>query len=159
MENKLYVCGFMFSPDKKQVLLINKLRPDWQNGKINGIGGKVEEGETPIDAIVREFYEETGKTTIISDWSFAFSLSSNTAYSDGHDYKVFYFKSLLGFDDTFSKTDETITIEKVDSLPPNILTGLKWIIPVLLDDFVSTGKDIINNNDKEWMSIFYKKED
>ena len=37
-----YVCGFLFSPDRKKVLLIRKRRPAWQAGKLNGVGGKVD---------------------------------------------------------------------------------------------------------------------
>jgi len=61
-----YVCGFLFTdPDAAQshllqVLLIRKLRPAWQKGYLNGIGGKIEPGETPLEAMNREFEEEAG---------------------------------------------------------------------------------------------------
>lgn len=61
-----YVCGFLFSQDLTQVVLIRKLRPQWQRGKLNGIGGSIEPGETWFDAMVREFREETGAA--ISGW-------------------------------------------------------------------------------------------
>ncbi len=59
-----YVCGFMFSPDKKQVALIRKTKPEWQKDLLNGIGGKIESGESPHEAMVREFYEESGNTYV-----------------------------------------------------------------------------------------------
>lgn len=66
-----YVVGFIFSEDGKDVLLIRKTHPDWQKGRLNGIGGKadhwVEETEqtrrhieTPYAAMIRECEEETG---------------------------------------------------------------------------------------------------
>lgn len=55
-----YVLGFMFNEAESKVILIFKNRPAWQAGKLNGIGGKIEEGETPIQAMNREFAEETG---------------------------------------------------------------------------------------------------
>src|ERR1035437_2138595 len=51
-----YVAGFLF--DGSIVWLIRKNKPDWQKGKLNGIGGKIEEGELPFDAMRREFKEE-----------------------------------------------------------------------------------------------------
>ena len=54
------VVGFMFSVLKSSVVLIKKERPKWQEGKLNGVGGKVEKGESPFDAMKREFLEETG---------------------------------------------------------------------------------------------------
>lgn len=54
------VAGFLFDNEKNSVLLIRKERPDWQKGSLNGIGGKIELGESPLEAIIREFQEETG---------------------------------------------------------------------------------------------------
>jgi hypothetical protein len=54
-----YVLGFVFSEDSSRVLLVWKNRPAWQAGKLNGIGGKIEAGETPLQAMQREFREET----------------------------------------------------------------------------------------------------
>jgi 8-oxo-dGTP diphosphatase len=46
-----------------QVLLIRKLRGIGA-GKINGPGGKVEDGETPLAAAIRETQEEIGVTPV-----------------------------------------------------------------------------------------------
>jgi 8-oxo-dGTP pyrophosphatase MutT (NUDIX family) len=54
-----YVLGFVFSQACDRVLLIWKNRPAWQKDKLNGIGGKIEAGETPKQAMEREFTEET----------------------------------------------------------------------------------------------------
>src|ERR1700690_3869942 len=57
-----FVLGFLFDPSRIAVLLIRKARPDWQRGKLNGIGGKIEVGEVPSQAMEREFREESGLT-------------------------------------------------------------------------------------------------
>lgn len=62
-----YVCGFAFTEDGR-VLLIRKARPDWQAGLLNGIGGKVEKGETPTGAMMREFEEETDARVPMLFW-------------------------------------------------------------------------------------------
>ena len=50
--------------------LIQKKRPAWQAGKLNGIGGKVETTEDSTSAMVREFREETGVDTPAKAWQF-----------------------------------------------------------------------------------------
>lgn len=50
------------------IILIQKQKPDWQKGKLNFVGGKIEEGETPLECVAREFYEETGILTDEDDW-------------------------------------------------------------------------------------------
>jgi 8-oxo-dGTP pyrophosphatase MutT (NUDIX family) len=42
------------------LLLIHKQKPEWQKGRLNLVGGKIEEGEDPIAAAVRELKEEAG---------------------------------------------------------------------------------------------------
>lgn len=57
-----YVVGFLFADD--EVLLIKKNHPSWQFGKLNGLGGHIEENESPLDAMIREFEEESGGARI-----------------------------------------------------------------------------------------------
>ncbi len=63
-----YVLGFMFSNTKQYVALIRKTHPEWQKGKLNGIGGKLMPGEKAVRAMVREFAEEAGYLTEAGQW-------------------------------------------------------------------------------------------
>ncbi len=45
---KGYVLGFAFDEDYEWVALIKKNRPQWQAGKLNGVGGKIEPNETEV---------------------------------------------------------------------------------------------------------------
>jgi 8-oxo-dGTP diphosphatase len=56
---KRYVLGFAFSLDATKVVLIRKTRPEWQKGRFNGVGGRMEMDETPLQAMEREWREET----------------------------------------------------------------------------------------------------
>ncbi len=55
-----YVVAFLFNQDMNKVWLIRKQKPEWQKGCLNGIGGKIEEGETAMAAMIRELKEESG---------------------------------------------------------------------------------------------------
>lgn len=66
---KEYVLGFAFDEKAQNVVLIEKLRPEWQKGLYNGIGGKVERNDnTNYTAMCREFYEETRVHTVPDMW-------------------------------------------------------------------------------------------
>ena len=54
-----YTVCLLFTPDLKQVLLQRKAKTDFA-GRLNGVGGKLEPGETPERCAVREIFEETG---------------------------------------------------------------------------------------------------
>ena len=122
------VCGFMFSPDRSSVALIRKNRPEFQAGKLNGIGGKIEPHEHPLRAMVREFFEETGVRTEMYDWIRFIEL-------DSPDWKVTFYKSFGDLSELQSMTDEKIEIINVKSLQQaNTLRNLQWMIPLCLDD-------------------------
>lgn len=64
-----WVVGFLFDHDWQRVALIAKNRgPCDVAGRLNGIGGKIEPGETPGAAMAREFREETGWTVPLDEW-------------------------------------------------------------------------------------------
>lgn len=67
--NMDYVLGFAFDREMERVLLIEKTKPAWQAGKLNGIGGKVESYDSSYeDAICREFQEEAGLFIHPEEW-------------------------------------------------------------------------------------------
>lgn len=121
-----YCVGFMFNEKETDVLLIEKQKPDWQRGKFNGIGGKVEVGETSSQAMKREFIEETGVDT--DKWKYIISI-----YGEGWKVDVFTCKT----DDVFEA--ETIEKERVCLIPLtdldnyNLISNLYWLIPMCLD--------------------------
>lgn len=57
-----YVLGFFFNERQQSVLVIRQDddRPNRHAGKFNGIGGHIDAGETPEQAMLREWAEETG---------------------------------------------------------------------------------------------------
>lgn len=120
---KHYVLGLVFNDTKTRILLIEKLRPDWQKGRWNGIGGKIEEGETPSEAMLRESREETGH-----EYDFlhriTFTCPGGTVY-------VFIAKTPreIQFDQI---EDEKLKVWGLWELPHGLMANIKWIIPLCL---------------------------
>ena len=77
MTAKTHTLGLIFTKDFSHVLLMHKNRPDWQKGKVNAVGGKIEEGEASINGMIREVWEETGAKTKVEDWVLFGELTSS----------------------------------------------------------------------------------
>ncbi len=129
-----YACGFLFSPDRSRVLLIRKNRPAWQAGKLNGIGGKIERGETPAEAMRREFREEAALD--ISTWQEILTLGGADDAGSGVAWRGHFFRAFGDADSARGLTDETLEIHPVATLPPDTIPNLHWMVPLMLDDQV-----------------------
>ena len=57
---KNYVLICVVQPFSNNIIFVMKKRPEWQKGKFNLVGGKIEEGENEEQAALRELKEETG---------------------------------------------------------------------------------------------------
>jgi 8-oxo-dGTP diphosphatase len=75
-QKEQYVRGFLFDQTKQHVVLLKRNKPPVQAGKYNGVGGKVEPNETPMQAMQREFEEEAGLP--ITDWTPFAEVSGST---------------------------------------------------------------------------------
>lgn len=122
-----YVLGFLFDNDRSTVALIRKNKPDWQRGKLNGIGGKIELGEPTVGAMTREFFEEAGVR--IEGWN-------QFAVMQGSDWMVHCFRA---FDDAALRAVRSMTDEQVerhytgDIMQARVISNLTWLIPLALD--------------------------
>ena len=128
-ETKLYTCGFLVD-DEDHVLLIRKNRPAFQKGRLNGIGGKLEPGETPIQAMAREFREETGLDISEANWrEFAvLHIDANETPSVVH-----FYVTRGSLDGHRTMTDEELVVVDAHALPDECLWNLRWLIPLALD--------------------------
>lgn len=126
---KEYVVGFAFDRHEARVALIVKNRPTWQAGKLNGIGGKVEPREAPLQAMEREFAEEAGGE---ADWQLFATLEGrddSARLSDPEPFRVWFFRGTTT-DSLKSATDERIVWIDPGWLPWNVLPNLRWLIPM-----------------------------
>jgi 8-oxo-dGTP diphosphatase len=140
---RLYCCGFLFE-EGRRVLLVEKRRPAWQAGLLNGVGGKVEGGETPLDAMVREFREEAGLHVPAEAWRHFATLAGDNR---GFLYRVDFFVAHGRHDGFAPGTDEPVSAFDAAALPPNTVWNVRWLIPLALDAGVVVPVTIIDNGD------------
>jgi 8-oxo-dGTP diphosphatase len=133
---KSYVLGFMFNEDMTRVALIRKNRPTWQAGKLNGIGGHVEANEDYDNAMIREFFEETGTMTAVTDWNRFAELQSYDKTPEPWNVLV-YFSKMFFIEELKTTTDEEVVIINVSELDEeNVIPNLKWLIRLCFDNTV-----------------------
>lgn len=125
---KKYVTGFLFSEDAKHLVLIKKINPAWQKGLFNGVGGKIESNELSVDAMVREFFEETGVMTQQEDWT----CFANIYRPNCYDVDMYFARTDLAFRARTIEAEE-IHLVQVGELPKNMIPNLQWLIPLALD--------------------------
>lgn len=123
-----YVLGFMFDELKDKVVLIKKSKPKWQEGFLNGVGGKVEPFDgSDASAMCREFYEETGVKTREDEWSFLLDMEGSGNFS----VAVFY--SFSGkYKNVKTMESEEVCILNVEEdwtfIRENSISNVPWLI-------------------------------
>lgn len=121
-----YVLGFLFTKDLNNVVLIEKQKPDWQKGLWNGVGGKVEDGESSDKAMQREFKEETDLN--IKSWERCILMEF--PHCTVMIYKAVSDKAWKAE----TKEEGIVKVVPVGNLDlRQCIPNLHWIIPLLLD--------------------------
>lgn len=123
-----YTLGFVFDASFEKVLLMHKLKPERQAGKLNGLGGKVEEGEAALDCVAREIFEEAGLKTDPSAWSRIGCLRGDRSTMD-----VFAYVHRGALSEASSQEAETVYWVDVRTLSENVMENLRWLIPMAVD--------------------------
>ncbi len=136
-----YVVGFYYLGSS--VLLIRKNRPEWQKGKWNGVGGHIEAGETSVQAMRREFREETGTDVSEKRWQ-------NFAIYRGKGWEVHFYRCEGSMDDVWptTTTDEAVGNFAFYELPLTAIPNLHWLIPMSCDKYMQP---------KDWPFIVEEK--
>lgn len=125
-----YVTGFLFDKTLSKVLLIQKTKPEWQKGKCNGVGGKVEKSETFDNAMQREFKEETGLE--VESWHDFGTILHPTAVIE-----LYCAVADLDFVKKFKQTTEEapVLVDVMDILlnKVSIVPNVRWAIPLAMN--------------------------
>lgn len=127
-----YSMGIVFDGD--DICLIEKIQPSWMEGLLNGLGGRLEDNETPIDCMVREFLKETGLLIPTYMWRHKLILkfAECNVYCFCSDYLAL--KSSVK-----SQMDEEVFVINYKSALNSgmLVPGLSWIIPLMRDPAVA----------------------
>jgi ADP-ribose pyrophosphatase YjhB (NUDIX family) len=124
-----YTLGFIFDRTYRSVLLVHKKKPEWQCNKLNGVGGKVERGETLAACISRETREEV---CLDIDEAFWVPLGTIVRTKERDRGSVAIFGAqFMGNKRTARRGDhEKIGWYRVGALPTNVLSNAHWLIPL-----------------------------
>ena len=126
MKKHRYVLGFLFDDARERVVLLLKTHPEWQKGWYNGLGGKIENGESPIAAMRREAIEEANCDV---KWEHYHTLS-------GGNYSVRCYRAFNNgaLESIIPMTDEKPLIVDLCNLPRRLVQRAYYLIMTALKD-------------------------
>lgn len=130
---KKYSLGFAFDQKLEHVVLIEKTHPSFLAGKLNGLGGKLEDKDNGflMRCHRREFFEECGLPTDDGSWRYFAKFFQRFG-----DFEVFcYYAILLDsmIESVCSMTEEKVAIYRVQDIPGlPVMPNLRWLIPMAI---------------------------
>ncbi len=142
---KLATLCYVMHNDKTLMLYRNKKENDYHEGKWNGLGGKLENGETPEECAIREVYEESGliiKNPVMK------GIITFPLFDGKDDWYVFIFV-IKEFEGKLidSPEGELRWISNTDLIKLNLWDGDKIFIPWLFDDKCFSAKFVYSNGE------------
>ena len=145
------VLCFIRDKTENTVLLIHKKR-GLGAGLVNAPGGRIEKGESPAEAAVRETEEEVGITVEVSDLVHAGDLFFQ--FTDGHSIRgyVFYTYKWEGVEKETSEADP-FWCREGDIPYDNMWTDDSWWLPHLLGGRYFRGRFIFSAEKMLSMSL------
>lgn len=131
----VYTVGFAFTEDRQLVLLQKKLRPPWQKGYLNGVGGKIEHGEHASRAMHRECLEETGLSLIWLPYGEMHGLNN-----DNQEFRCYIYGAFSDKVKQYKQIEDELLglhfVKDINEL--KVIENLKFIIPFILCNDHST---------------------
>ncbi len=111
-------------PTLSKVVLIRKIKPEWQQGLLNGVGGKVGDNhpnETAEEAMHREFAEEAGVEGL--EWKHYLTLETPHSH-------ISFFRATGNVHRATTKLDEEVGVYDINEVMDrcDTMPNLRWCI-------------------------------
>ena len=117
------------------ILLMRRYNTGWNDGMYALMGGHVEDGENPLNAVVREADEELGIEVLPKDLEHKLTMS----VSPDHIYLYFVCSKFNGEVKNMEPNEcDDIRFFKIDNLPDNIIGADKQALESIFGEQTST---------------------
>lgn len=132
-----YTLGFVFVTDSYEsfphsVYLIEKQAPAWQQGYLNGIGGKREDTDyNHLFAMRREFREEAKADIIDNKWTYYITLSDGDVFNIAGYYTIITPNEYIIETNTNEKV-VLVTLSDLFSDKLKVIPNLPWLVAMAL---------------------------
>ena len=127
---KKYTIGIAFYNDFEKVLLIKKIKPEWQKNRWNFPGGSCEVGEYPLWCVVKEFKEECNFHSETEEWTYVGFMENQ------YEWKVsIYALKEIGkrIKEIKSLTKEKVKLFNILGLPEEKLSNVRWLCELAIN--------------------------
>ncbi len=122
-----YVCGFVNFQD--EIIFIHKARGKHKD-QHNGLGGKVEPGESVVRAMQREAFEEAGIVLSAKEIELKVVLKGQ---SNDQIYEIYFFLCTVPVkEDLKSSSEGQVKWFKFGDFPPTCVHNLHWLVPLCM---------------------------
>ncbi len=118
--------AFVFDKKLSQVLLIKKEKPVVHAGLLNGLGGKLETGESHLECVMREIEEEAGLKIAAGKWQRVGDLF-------WENWNVSIWTCVIDVPKNHTFPDQNVNWYAASPVPKNSIENLEWLIPLSVD--------------------------
>ena len=153
----LATLGYVMSPDGQRVLMIhrNKRLDDLHYGKYNGLGGRMEAGESVVAGMTREILEESG--LVVEELVLRGTISWPGFGKSGEDWFAFIFRvdrwSGVAHHGNHEGTLEWVEVDRVLSLP--LWDSDRHFLPMVFGRSATTFHGVMPYKDGRMISWCY----
>lgn len=144
-----------------EILMLNRESSSWM-GMWNGVGGKLEKDETPLQCILREVKEETGISLTDAEYKGNVIWGVDESYSGGMYAYIAELPTTYEYPTPIKMEEGILDWKNIDWLlhPENMgIANLKYFLPKMLNDSHTYDHKFIyeGNEVKDFQSIMMEK--